>query len=331
VIERFFYFYLMTNPKTTSYGILHQSKKLIKLETGYSRDIIDKLIDRLVSRICDPAIKPILMELEQAVANECSMEIEYCTGYEGHVKHRVVDPYWMLYWNNKWYAIAFCHLRNEIRNFRVDRIVNIINIKNTFKRPETFSAREFFTKTLLSNVESKVGFCTLVIEGKSEALNDLCTHWFLGGLRILPEIELKECNIEETAALILPGGNTWAEEIHAPIISMAEKYLEKGVVVGAICGATIGLAMVGILDKRAHTSNDLGYLKMVCPRYVGEKYYKQEYAVTDGSLITASGISPLEFTLHILKILEVFSPQTLDSWYNLYKTQEAKYFFELMS
>jgi len=134
----------------------------------------------VVSRICDPAVKPILMELEQAVANECSMEIEYCTGYEGHPKHRVVDPYGMLYWNNKWYTIAFCHLRNEIRNFRVDRIINIISTKNTFKRPEAFSAREFFTKNLLPNIESKVGLCTLVIEGKSEALNDLSAHWFLG-------------------------------------------------------------------------------------------------------------------------------------------------------
>ncbi|MCB2361459.1 helix-turn-helix transcriptional regulator [Clostridium estertheticum] len=134
----------------------------------------------VVSRICDPAVKPILMELEQAVANECSMEIEYCTGYEGHPKHRVVDPYGILYWNNKWYAIAFCHLRNEIRNFRVDRIINIISTKNTFKRPEAFSAREFFTESLLPNIESKVGLCTLVIEGKSEALNDLSSHWFLG-------------------------------------------------------------------------------------------------------------------------------------------------------
>ncbi|MCB2301059.1 helix-turn-helix transcriptional regulator [Clostridium tagluense] len=134
----------------------------------------------VVSRICDPAVKPILMELEQAVANECSMEIEYCTGYEGHRKHRVIDPYGMLYWNNKWYAIAFCHLRNEIRNFRVDRIINIISTKNTFKRPEAFSEREFFTESLLPNIESKVGLCTLVIEGKSEALNDLSAHWFLG-------------------------------------------------------------------------------------------------------------------------------------------------------
>lgn len=153
----------------------------------------------------------------------------------------------------------------------------------------------------------------------------------MGGLTILPEIELKECSIKDTAALILPGGNTWTEAIHAPIIKMAEKYLEKGIVVGAICGATIGLAMGGVLDKRAHTSNDLGYLKMVCPSYEGEKYYKQECVVTDGNLITASGIAPLEFAFHILKILDVFLPQTLDSWYNLYKTKESKYFFGLMN
>jgi len=153
----------------------------------------------------------------------------------------------------------------------------------------------------------------------------------MGGLKILPEIELKEGSVTDTAALILPGGNTWTEPIHAPIIRMAEKYLEKGIVVGSICGATIGLAMGGVLDQRAHTSNDLGYLKMVCPSYDGEKYYKQECVVTDGSLITASGIAPLEFALHILKILDVFLPQTLDSWYNLYKTQESKYFFELMN
>ena len=70
----------------------------------------------VMSRICDPAVKSALMEIEQAVANEFSVEIEYCAGYDGHQQHRIVDPYGILYWNNKWYAIAFCHLRNEIRS-----------------------------------------------------------------------------------------------------------------------------------------------------------------------------------------------------------------------
>lgn len=73
--------------------------------------------------------------------------------------------------------------------------------------------------------------------------------------------------------MILPGGSTWTEAIHAPIIRMAKEYLEKGIIVGAICGATIGLALEGVLNNRAHTSNDLRYLKMVCPCYAGEKYF----------------------------------------------------------
>lgn len=113
--------------------VLNSATSKLKM---FSNQGQEKALDRhlvgfeVVSRICDPAVKPILMELEQAVANECSMEIEYCTGYEGYPKHRVVDPYGILYWNNKWYVIAFCHFRNEIRSFRVDRILNIISTKD---------------------------------------------------------------------------------------------------------------------------------------------------------------------------------------------------------
>lgn len=153
----------------------------------------------------------------------------------------------------------------------------------------------------------------------------------MGGLRILPDIDLEECNIKETDALILPGGETWMETIHQPILSLAKQCIDKNIIVAAICGATMSLAQNGLLDSRSHTSNDLGYLKMVCPNYAGEKYYKQESAVTDGKLITASGIAPLEFSVHVLKALDVFSTKTLDAWYNLYRTHESECFYELMN
>jgi len=153
----------------------------------------------------------------------------------------------------------------------------------------------------------------------------------MGGLRILPDIELGECSIENADALILPGGDTWAEPIHEPILKMAEFCLKEKIVVAAICGATLGLARKGLLDSRWHTSNDLGYLKMVCSDYEGDKFYKNEPAVTDEKLVTASGIAPLEFSLHVLKALDVFSPNTLDAWYNLYKTHKSEYFYGLMN
>lgn len=153
----------------------------------------------------------------------------------------------------------------------------------------------------------------------------------MGGLKIMPDIKVDECRMNSTDALILPGGNTWTEAVHVPILKMAERCLKEGVAVGAICGATVGLAQAGLLDSRWHTSNDLSYLKMICPSYTGEAYYKAESAVTDGSLITASGVAPLEFTVHVLKVLDVFSPPTLDAWYHLNKTHEPKYFYELMN
>jgi putative intracellular protease/amidase len=153
----------------------------------------------------------------------------------------------------------------------------------------------------------------------------------MGGLKILPDIELDECSIENVDALILPGGDTWAETIHESILKMAEQCLKENILVGAICGATFGVARKGMLDSRWHTSNDLEYLKMVCSNYKGEKYYKNEPVVTDGKLITASGIAPLEFALHVLKALDVFTPQTLNAWYRLNKTNQSEYFYELMN
>lgn len=153
----------------------------------------------------------------------------------------------------------------------------------------------------------------------------------MGGLKILPDISVAECDIKSADALILPGGDTWLEAIHEPIIKKVEQGIKENMIVAAICGATMGLAKHGFLDSRPHTSNDLGYLKMVCPDYKGEAYYKNEPAVTDGNLITATGVAPLEFTLEVLKALEVFSPETLEAWYQLYKTHKPEYFYALMS
>lgn len=152
----------------------------------------------------------------------------------------------------------------------------------------------------------------------------------MGGLKILPDLSLADCHIEEIEALILPGGETWLESSHQPVLDLVKTCLDNHKIVAGICGATMALAQNGFLDSKNHTSNDLAYLKMVCPNYKGENHYKQEPAVADEKLITASGIAPLEFTVEVLKALDVCSSETLEAWYNLYKTHEFKYFYALM-
>jgi len=134
----------------------------------------------VINRDIDPSVKKTLEELEFAVANEYSEEIEYRSGREEQPVIRVIDPYGMLYWNNKWYTVGFCQLRKKIRSFRVDRITRIQRTQVRFKRPDSFSARQFFLQNLLQDSESTAEMVTVIIGGRSEALEDLCIHWFLG-------------------------------------------------------------------------------------------------------------------------------------------------------
>lgn len=153
----------------------------------------------------------------------------------------------------------------------------------------------------------------------------------MGGLNIKPDISLDECILESNDLLILPGGNTWSEEIHKPILKTVGEALKLGTIVAAICGATIGLANYGYLDSINHTSNSLEYMKMVCPTYKGENFYEVGSVASSRNLITASGVAPLEFAMEVLKKLDVFAPDTLHSWYKLNETHEAEYFFQLMN
>ncbi|WP_431026943.1 type 1 glutamine amidotransferase family protein [Lysinibacillus sp. LZ02] len=153
----------------------------------------------------------------------------------------------------------------------------------------------------------------------------------MGGLNIKPDISLDECNLERKDLIILPGGDTWREDIHQPILKKIVEALKLGTIVAAICGATEALANIGCFDSRKHTSNDLAYMKMVCPNYKGEKFYDTAPAVSDANLVTASGTAPLEFAKEVLKILDVFAPDTLYSWYKLHKTHKTEYFFQLMN
>lgn len=152
----------------------------------------------------------------------------------------------------------------------------------------------------------------------------------MGGLKIYPDQTIDEFNFDDAKLIILPGGETWNDSMHDPILKLADKCLESKITVASICGSTIGLANKGLLNDRLHTSNNLEYLKMVSSQYKGEKNYKKSFAVTDGYLITASGLAPVEFSVEVLKKLDVFKPEVLNAWELLYKTKEDRYFFEIM-
>ncbi|WP_027953690.1 helix-turn-helix transcriptional regulator [Halobacillus kuroshimensis] len=134
----------------------------------------------VISRSSSFSMEPLLKELEQAVADGYSIKIVYHKSGEKQLDDRLIDPYRMIYWNNKWYVIGFCQFRNDIRSFRVDRIESLMLTENKFNRPKNFSARDFFTRNLLPAIEDKEAAISFVISGDKSVLDDICHHWFLG-------------------------------------------------------------------------------------------------------------------------------------------------------
>ncbi|MEV6429141.1 type 1 glutamine amidotransferase family protein [Nocardia sp. NPDC051463] len=138
----------------------------------------------------------------------------------------------------------------------------------------------------------------------------------MGGMRIVPDVAIADLTPADSAMLILPGADTWVTGELAPFARLARVFLEAGVPVAGICGATFGLAQEGLLDNRAHTSNVAEFLAY--SGYSGGDRYMNEPAVTDGDLITASGTAPFEFAREVLGRLGVYEPHVLDGWYRLY-------------
>ena len=152
----------------------------------------------------------------------------------------------------------------------------------------------------------------------------------MGGIIFSPDESIDNIRFKEDDLLILPGADTWMEEENKKIIDIVSGIINEKVIIAAICGATFALANKGILNNRNHTSNDMEVLKMFCPEYTGENFYLNQPAVTDDNLITASGITPFEFSYEVLKRINVMKAETLKAWYQLYKTNESKYFYTLM-
>lgn len=151
----------------------------------------------------------------------------------------------------------------------------------------------------------------------------------MGGLRISPDLTLADLDPEHSAMLVLPGSEIWHTDDYLPFVEAARRHLALGIPVAAICGATGALARHGLLDARPHTSNAPEFLDAV--GYAGAQYYLASPAVTDGDLVTASGIAPVEFARAALERLGALTPQALASWFKLYRHQDPAGFHELMA
>jgi predicted DNA-binding transcriptional regulator YafY len=66
----------------------------------------------------------------------------------GTLSEREIDPYGLVYRSGYWYTVGYCHLRQDIRVFRLDRVLSAEEGNATFVRPDHFDCLTYVVEAI---------------------------------------------------------------------------------------------------------------------------------------------------------------------------------------
>lgn len=116
-----------------------------------------------------------LSEIQQALVSKLVLEIDYQAGYGAPATQRLVEPIGLCNYSRRWHLFAWCRLRNEYRDFRLDRILNLRLSQETFKGKQHISMDEFIRQM---NVVSDKANIVLVMKTERTKLIDESKYWY---------------------------------------------------------------------------------------------------------------------------------------------------------
>lgn len=91
-----------------------------------------------------------ITDIQRAAVKKLVVQIEYSSNQEEHTK-REVEPIGLFYYSAAWHLIGWCRLRNGYRDFRADRIKNLVITGKTFEGRNLLSLQEYFKSVFHSH------------------------------------------------------------------------------------------------------------------------------------------------------------------------------------
>ena len=113
--------------KTDFTSAMYKIKAVLKSTEKDFLEDIDSSIRVLKSRrqVSNPLELNLLQNTLKSIAEKQALHINYFTYYRQEDTERIVEPVGVFYLDNYWHLIAYCRMRNDYRDFRLDRISGI--------------------------------------------------------------------------------------------------------------------------------------------------------------------------------------------------------------
>ncbi len=126
----------------------------------------------------------------------------------------------------------------------------------------------------------------------------------IGGVRALADAAFAEIRPRDAEVLLVIGSDAWPGFRDTAFFELLREAHAGGAIIGAICAGTVAAARAGLFEGRAHTSNGRGWLLGEAPGYAGADLYRDiPQAVSDGRVVSASGLAPQTFATEIARLV----------------------------
>ena len=121
------------------------------------------------------AVTPHLEKIRRAIREQRRVLMVHRKQTDQAPQTREVEPYAVVHRGGWWYVVGHCRLRNALRSFRVDRIVELTLLDKTFQTPADFDIHAFLAQAFES--ETKVQVRLRFAPQGAHLVRDLVATW----------------------------------------------------------------------------------------------------------------------------------------------------------
>lgn len=94
--------------------------------------------------------------LRQAIRDHHAVQIAYQGRSQPAATPRIIDPYAIVHRWGWWYLVGYCHVRQGVRSFRVDRIADLQPLAQPFAWPVDFDIQTYLATDLGAQPQQRV-------------------------------------------------------------------------------------------------------------------------------------------------------------------------------
>jgi len=116
-----------------------------------------------------------LQPIIEAISSSEIQELSYFAGHSQELSKRSIEPVGIFFNTSRWHVIAYCHLRKDYRNFRLDRIRSLL------KTGQHFSKNHPSLQSFLDKMKTQEALQEVILEIENEAVRYLGEQKYYSG------------------------------------------------------------------------------------------------------------------------------------------------------